>query len=44
MAVYACSDIHGYYQIYEKIKSILKPDDCVYFLGDANDRGPDSWK
>ena len=44
MAVYACSDIHGYYQIYEKIKSILKPDDRVYFLGDANDRGPDSWK
>ena len=44
MAVFACSDIHGHYEIYEKIKAMLKPDDCVYFLGDAGDRGPDSWK
>lgn len=44
MAVYACSDLHGMYQLYEKIKRFLKPDDVVYFLGDAVDRGPNSFK
>ena len=42
MAVYACSDLHGYYNIYEKIQAMLKPKDKVYFLGDAGDRGPES--
>lgn len=44
MAVYACSDLHGRYDIYENICKMLMPDDKVYFLGDANDRGPDGWK
>ena len=44
MAIYALGDLHGHYEIYEKVKAILKPEDTVYFLGDAGDRGPESWK
>ena len=44
MSVYALSDLHGHYEIYKKVKAMLKPEDIVYFLGDAGDRGPDSWK
>ena len=44
MAVYCCSDLHGMYNLYEKICAKLKPEDKVIFLGDANDRGPDGWK
>jgi serine/threonine protein phosphatase 1 len=44
MATYACTDLHGRYDIYEKICKMLMPGDKVYFLGDANDRGPDGWK
>lgn len=44
MAVYACSDIHGQYELFKQIKSFLQPDDIVYFLGDAMDRGPSGWK
>ena len=44
MATYACSDLHGRYDLYLQIKQFLKPEDKVYFLGDAGDRGPDSWK
>ena len=36
---YAISDIHGMYNIYEQVCSILQPEDIVYFLGDAGDRG-----
>lgn len=38
---YAISDIHGMYDIYEKVNTMLNPDDIVYFLGDAGDRGYD---
>ena len=44
MSVYALGDLHGHYEIYEKVKAMLKPEDTVYFLGDAGDRGPESWK
>ena len=44
MATYVCADFHGHYKVYEKIKSLLNPNDIVYFLGDAGDRGPESWK
>lgn len=44
MTAYACSDLHGQYDLYEKIKAFLQPDDVVYFLGDATDRGPRSWE
>lgn len=44
MSIYACSDLHGRYDLYLQIKHFLQPEDKVYFLGDAGDRGPDSWK
>ena len=43
MAVYACADLHGCYWAWERIKNILQPEDTLYFLGDAADRGPDGW-
>ena len=39
-----CSDLHGIYGLWEQIKADLQPDDTLYFLGDAIDRGPDGWK
>lgn len=44
MSVYAITDLHGRYDLYEQVKAFLKPEDKVYFLGDAADRGPDGWK
>lgn len=44
MSVYACSDIHGNITLFNKILEFLKPDDTVYFLGDAADRGKDGWE
>lgn len=44
MAVYACADLHGMMELYKQIKAFLKPDDIVYFLGDAGDRGPEPWE
>ena len=44
MAVYCSADWHGNYWVWEQVKEILKPDDKLFFLGDANDRGPDGWK
>lgn len=44
MAVYACSDFHGCLKYYKAIKEFLKPEDKVYFLGDAGDRGPEPWE
>ena len=43
MSVYATSDWHGYMGIYSEVKAFLEPDDVVYFLGDANDRGIDGY-
>ena len=42
--VYALSDIHGFYSIYEQVKEFLEPEDTVIFLGDAADRGPRGWE
>ena len=44
MAVYATTDLHGRYDLYQKIKEILQPNDIVFFLGDAGDRGLDGLK
>lgn len=44
LSVYACADLHGRYDLYEQICHFLQPEDVVFFLGDAGDRGPDSWK
>ena len=43
MAVYACSDLHGNWELWTEIKNFLKPDDTLYFLGDAADRGDSGW-
>ena len=44
MSVYACSDLHGYYEAWKQISNFLKDDDVIYVLGDCTDRGPDSFK
>lgn len=44
MEIYACADLHGRLDLYQKIKQYIQPDDEVYFLGDASDRGPDGWE
>lgn len=44
MANYVCSDLHGYLELYNKIKQFIKPEDTVFFLGDAGDRGPQPWE
>ena len=44
MAIYIFGDLHGYIEILKKIKSMIQPDDIVYFIGDAGDRGPQSWE
>lgn len=36
---YVCSDIHGMYSYYMAAKNALWPDDTLYVLGDAMDRG-----
>ena len=44
MAVYAWADLHGRMDIFQVGLEYLNPEDKVYFLGDAADRGPDGWK
>ena len=39
--VYACSDIHGNYNLWKQISDYCDTTDTIYFLGDAIDRGPD---
>ena len=43
MAVYACSDIHGNWELWANIKEFLNTNDTLFYLGDAADRGPDGW-
>ena len=38
MSVYACSDFLGHLEFYKAIKEFIKPEDKVFFLGDAGDR------
>ena len=35
MSVFACSDLHGMFNLYKQIKNFLKPEDKVYCLGDC---------
>ena len=44
MTAYACSDLHGNYELFKKVISYLKADDTLYFLGDAADRGEDGYQ
>ena len=39
--VYATSDWHGCGKVARKVLDYLQPDDILYFLGDATDRGKD---
>lgn len=41
---FAVSDLHGRLDLYKQICNFLKPDDKVFFLGDACDRGDDGWE
>ena len=41
---YAVTDLHGMWDLWEQIKNYCQPDDTIYFLGDAADRGPDGVK
>lgn len=41
---YCCSDLHGQYEIFTRIKKIMKEDDVCYILGDVVDRGEGSIK
>ena len=38
-----CSDLHGNLLLWNKIKNYLKPEDHVWFLGDAGDRNSEGW-
>lgn len=44
MSVYAWADIHGDRALFDAVMNFLQPDDKVYFLGDAIDRGADGWE
>lgn len=43
MSTYAATDLHGMYGLWRQIKEYMKPDDTLYYLGDAIDRGPRGW-
>ena len=42
--VYAASDFHGCYAPFNKMMNFLQPEDTLFFLGDATDRGNDGVK
>ena len=44
MSRYVATDWHGIKDISDKILAYLKPEDELYFLGDAIDRGPDGMR
>ena len=44
MAVYAWADLHGRLDIFNEGLKYLNPEDKIYFLGDAADRGPNGWE
>ena len=43
MSTWCFSDIHGQRHLFDQIMNEIGPNDTVYFLGDAIDRGPDGW-
>lgn len=44
MAAFVCSDLHGCLEFYDAVNKVIGPEDVVYFLGDAGDRGPQPWE
>lgn len=43
MSTWCFSDIHGQRHLFDQVMNEIGPNDTVYFLGDAIDRGPDGW-
>lgn len=43
MSVWACSDLHGNYTLFNAIQKFLGKTDRLYIIGDVFDRGPDGW-
>lgn len=41
---FACSDLHGMWDLWEQISNYCDETDTIFFLGDAADRGPDGLK
>lgn len=41
---FACSDLHGMWNLWQKIGEYCNDDDVIFFLGDAIDRGTDGLK
>ena len=41
---FTCGDLHGQLGLWEQIKEYLNPEDKLYFLGDAIDRGPHGYQ
>lgn len=41
---FACGDLHGQLGLWNQIKEYLNPEDKLYFLGDAIDRGPHGYQ
>ena len=44
MSTLCFSDIHGQKGLFDQIMAKTKPDDKIFFLGDAIDRGPAGWE
>jgi len=44
MSTYALADLHGRFDLLMECLQYINPEDKVYFLGDAADRGPDGWE
>lgn len=44
MSTYACSDLHGRFDLFKFIQDFLQPNDKLYIIGDVFDRGPDGWE
>lgn len=40
---FALADLHGQRALWNQIRDYLRPDDRLFFLGDAIDRGPDGY-
>lgn len=43
MGVFAISDLHGNWELWAQVRAFLKPEDTLYVLGDAADRGFAGW-
>lgn len=41
---WAMSDLHGRLDLFEKAMKYINPNDKMFYLGDAIDRGPDGWE